>query len=768
MVHINTASDRGLGEFLALLHATAPTGLVFSTSSYDASNRSDDQFYPTDDSGRSDAAGHVLRYAGSGRQIESYIRVTVMRSRPTKGRGTAADTLCTTALWVDCDTYKVGRSNDEFLTHLLNLPNPPSMVVQTGKGTHAYWLLNAPLFDAERIQRLNRRLMNQFRPWGADACWSADHLMRLPGSLNWKTDPPTPAELVYAGDRYYDADLFEEGDDDSNERVEDRTIDSEPLPTGFLQEIQQKSPRLYQRIYSEESARQAGAMCVDDGRVDRSENDWYIVTHLLGLEYTAGVCLSVLTHPTWFSGDKVRTTRNYGYATSTVLSAVRIMQETHPSTYFDGSRFSPVKMADRLLEEYSFSYAAQTLYRYDEGVFKRDGGDFVESQVLLRLRKSNWTPSRGMDVKRAVELQTSIQADSVGRHNGLINVLNGMVRLSDGALTDHAPAYQSLAQLPVWFDPTAPTVAVDNVVEQILRDENAIAAYWEFVGYCLLPHCEYKKALLLVGTTHTGKSTLFRIVEALLGYQNIATVDLLGLSEHQFAIGTLFGKLANVCADISTTIALTRSERVKMLSAGDPVTAEQKYKDPYTFRNRAKLLFSANAFPAIQRPDSAILGRFLVIPCDNQFLIGENGTNPHIARDILTPRNLSGVLNRALEGARRLEEQGTFTQSQLIQRATEQFHIESDTVFSFWWNATDLDGETRLPKTQTYDLYRAYTQASGNQPVSLGQFYRRTKEAFQMLGLTEYEGRKGEPFCYKGRKVVWHQQEVIVMQGSPN
>jgi hypothetical protein len=58
---------------------------------------------------------------------------------------------------------------------------PPSVVVDTGGGFQCLWLLKEPLYDVPRAEALNKRIA---RDLGGDNCSSADHLLRIAGTVN--------------------------------------------------------------------------------------------------------------------------------------------------------------------------------------------------------------------------------------------------------------------------------------------------------------------------------------------------------------------------------------------------------------------------------------------------------------------------------------------------------------------------------------------------------------------------------------------------------
>jgi hypothetical protein len=89
-------------------------------------------------------------------------------------------------LYVDCDS-------PESIAELEQIDPAPSMVVDSGAGRHAYWALNPPA-GPEPIRRANRRLAHRL---GADmASTDPARILRPPGTLNHKYDPPRPVRVV--------------------------------------------------------------------------------------------------------------------------------------------------------------------------------------------------------------------------------------------------------------------------------------------------------------------------------------------------------------------------------------------------------------------------------------------------------------------------------------------------------------------------------------------------------------------------------------------
>ncbi|MBN1420977.1 MAG: DUF3631 domain-containing protein [Planctomycetes bacterium] len=96
--------------------------------------------------------------------------------------------------WLDLDAKQVPklvkkhglRKAIEILRGLLAaLKVPPTWVVCSGGGLHAYWTLGHPA-DPERVRRVNEAIVRALTPAADPQCRDVARVMRLPGSINWK------------------------------------------------------------------------------------------------------------------------------------------------------------------------------------------------------------------------------------------------------------------------------------------------------------------------------------------------------------------------------------------------------------------------------------------------------------------------------------------------------------------------------------------------------------------------------------------------------
>lgn len=135
------------------------------------------RFYPTEFPDR--AVSAILR---AGRERDIYIGAAP-RARTHGGRAAIA---WLTSLWIDADTPEAIERLDAFTP-------APSILVATGRGRHAYWLLSRPV-DVDTGEHANLRLAHHL---AADAgCFDAARILRPPHSTNFRHQPPRPVRLL--------------------------------------------------------------------------------------------------------------------------------------------------------------------------------------------------------------------------------------------------------------------------------------------------------------------------------------------------------------------------------------------------------------------------------------------------------------------------------------------------------------------------------------------------------------------------------------------
>jgi putative DNA primase/helicase len=138
----------------------------------------------------------------AGSPVDTYVTVAYQREKPPKGkRATAATAAGIPALWIDLDVNggpdnKTGAfASKEAAIEAANSVRPPTLVVDSGYGIHAWWVFDEPWIfaddlDRQRAARLAQAWQDAHRKKNPSVKIDSTHdlarLMRLPGTRNGK------------------------------------------------------------------------------------------------------------------------------------------------------------------------------------------------------------------------------------------------------------------------------------------------------------------------------------------------------------------------------------------------------------------------------------------------------------------------------------------------------------------------------------------------------------------------------------------------------
>ena len=213
--------------------------------------------------------------------------------------------------------------------------------------------------------------------------------------------------------------------------------------------------------------------------------------------------------------------------------------------------------------------------------------------------------------------------------------------------------------------------------------------YRTLIAWLMRPDVSFQKAILLLGEGANGKSTYLAGVTAFLGHSNVSAVSLHKLESDRFAMARLVGKLANICPDLPST-NLAETSTFKALTGGDPVPAEYKYRDSFDFVPFARLVFSANYLPRSRDSSHAFFRRWYVVPFTRVFEGDDEIPRTEMDARLANPRELSGVLNKALQALKQIQESKGLMESVSMSAAANEFREITDPLAA-WLNSSTIE-----------------------------------------------------------------------------
>ena len=164
---------------------------------------------------------------------------------------------------------------------------------------------------------------------------------------------------------------------------------------------------------------------------------------------------------------------------------------------------------------------------------------------------------------------------------------------------------------------------LDHVTERDSDGEPKRQLLVEAMGYTLTHLTSEERFFVLYGeTSNNGKSTFLKVLQYLLGKENVAALNLQQLGE-RFGLAGLEGKLANLCAEVARGAVLP-DDAIKKLTSGDTITVERKGKDHHEINPFATLWFATNALPNLRDLSPATLEKRCVLIEFNRSFKGED------------------------------------------------------------------------------------------------------------------------------------------------
>jgi P4 family phage/plasmid primase-like protien len=591
--------------------------------------------------------------------------------------GGVADLLELPALWADLD-------HKPPLDVLLTCPMPPSVIIDSGRGLHPYWLLDEPedISAAESndhpLVGLLRSLARVFN--GDRAVCDLARIMRLPGTLNSKHQDTVEVSIIHQTDRRYSLPDLQDWLSWQRELIGDQV---DP----FLAAAE----RLGVRPAVDVQAMLAGMSYPDN-------------VHDVQLRVSASL----------ISGGKPE---------EEVVAA--LLEATHLAAGEAGRRWNWTK------EEAGIRQMCRTAARkfvvHEGGKKQVNGPDVpaadpksplvgkvaaialaVWARPIVVVEGEMWTYEVGLwSAVQEHDLRTHIHGaarefGNVGNATlngawrwiledpahirrgvawdraGVIVGTNGALDIASGALLPHSPDHWATRHIDCAIDPGATCPRwLQFLAEK--TPKGCADTVQEWCGAALVrgKRRELTKGLIVHGPTRSGKTQLSEVVKALLG-GNTCGLHVRAMSE-RFGMQPLLQASGWIADDAVGEGVAMDAEAYKVIVTGESVSVERKNKTNVETRFDMPVLLTMNAFPIVKDSSDAVYNRTLVLP----MLTSESEqTATEIAKEVVQ-YELPGVLNWALEGWRRVRDRGWYEPPNVMKASVAEFKGHNNPISDF-------------------------------------------------------------------------------------
>ncbi len=670
------------------------------------------------------------------------------------------------ALFAEFDAKDYG-DKAAIRAHLAALP-APSVLIDSGGGYHAYWLLRETLSLDTAPSRA--RAIDLQRRWvgfvgGDKAAKDLARVLRVPGTVNYKEkyapDFPRVTVIEHRDLRYDLAELIQHL---PPKKERPRTTAAPHSPQSPLDDISKAAEALKR---------------LNPARADDYEK-WIDVGLALSNLGTAGLDL----WDRWSSqsakyeaGDCERKWNSFKPHSITIASLFHWANEDDPRPRFSAPAPSPDAPQEKreaetaafllnqktddegnaqcFLQLYPQRFVYTDAYgwlRYTGKYWERAGAEAKLDRAIVAMfrRRIDLANKAGRDalikpiaartVSNCKTMLKSIvwtDVDQFDKDKDVLNCANGAVHLPTATLTPHKPEQFFTYCLPVPYRSRADARTWENWLRETVQDSVDMLNYIQIaLGYSLTGHTSEECLFYLYGPTRSGKGTFTETILKMLGERLSTEVDFSTFTAARDGDSQNFD-LAGlkacrfVAASETNKYQALNPRRVKAATGGNAIRAAFKRQDLFTYFPQFKIWLAANEEVNADPDDDALWGRVKVI----HFPVSHYGhEDKNLKREMLKRENLEGVLKWAIQGAVMWYESlpaGLRTPPE-IQSEIDAHRAERDTVAQFLMENCEDVRETRanafIPNSVFYPAYETWCKENGHTPKKQRSLTRSLKK----------------------------------------
>lgn len=369
------------------------------------------------------------------------------------------------------------------------------------------------------------------------------------------------------------------------------------------------------------------------------------------------------------------------------------------------------------------------VYLYKDGVFRPDRSGAELKTMIRKLIYPEFIKST--TVKRVFDLfisdaELQVTTEDLNQYPvEWVNFRNGFYDPVSRTMTPHDPVYRATVQIPHVYNPDDQLsgTMVQDWLSFICQSPEDLEMLLQFAGLCLTRDCRQQKFMILNGDGGTGKSVVIRMIETMIGTENISNISLSQLTQ-RFAPFGLLGKLLNSCADLEIS-ALEDTSVVKKVLGEDTLRGEAKGKDSFSFRSFAKLIFSTNQLPVVKGEQSnGFYRRLLILTMNRVPLKKESDFFDRLSAEV------DDFILLSVQALERLYKTGQIIESPGSVEAVKRLRCDSDTVEAFLTECVEKvpdSTENRIKKSDLYRSYEEFCRDMERQSLTKSNFYRSMK-----------------------------------------
>lgn len=390
------------------------------------------------------------------------------------------------------------------------------------------------------------------------------------------------------------------------------------------------------------------------------------------------------------------------------------------------------------------------IYNYEKGVWEIT--DLPLQRFIYELchtLETSW--SKNLETALLDQIKRRIKVYEPSEFNQeALTLENGAFNYNTLKIEPRSPLHLSTIKSHVKYNPKAKAPVFQQSLREWFDDNDDIAFVQEWFGYVLSKEFKANVFLLVYSQGGEGKSTLFGLLEHIVGIPNTTAISLSNFNQ-SFGLEPLLHKKLNLATESSNTEFST--DKLKAITAGEKITVNRKGLKEIETVISAKMTFLLNDLPVIKDKSSGLKRRLLILPMTKPIPL--HLQNKNLPQQL--EKELSGILNWALDGLRRLDQNDyQFTTSKSMNAIKQKYFNEVSPMTDFIRNCLDINsnnsnilGNELIATFKSWSEMHNYNVTHLLSPIA---FWREFSVEMQKLGINYTKTKSSGKTVVKGIK----------------
>lgn len=322
-----------------------------------------------------------------------------------------------------------------------------------------------------------------------------------------------------------------------------------------------------------------------------------------------------------------------------------------------------------------------------------------------------------------------------------LNTANCIIDLKTCQPIDHDPTRHHAVITDAAYNADATCPAFEKFMQTIFQNDAEMIAYIQrIMGYLLTGDTSEQCLFILLGDGRNGKSTLLNVIVDLLGgYLRRANANTF-LLNNKSAIRSDIARLAGcrvVTGSEASEDQYWDEVLIKDITGGEKITARRLYQNETEFSPKFKILIAVNSLPRVRGTDGGIWRRIRIIPFD--YIIDEWDVDPRLGEKL--HKEMSGILNFALEGLRQWQKKGLEPPSTVKDR-TNEYRKSMDSIQEYIEERCTISQGGEALATELYNDYSRWAKENNHPLMTQAKFGRELTIKGFKKDKKRYQGTK--------------------------